>query len=59
MSTLNPGVSSAIVSEPIEATTIGSGAVPDDATVDAAMGGEPMGRSVSASLSSRWGRASS
>ena len=35
MSTLNPGVSSAIVTEPVEATTIGSGAMPDETTVDA------------------------
>ena len=46
-----------VVTEPVEATTIGSGALPDDTTVDAAMGGgEPIGRSVSASLSSRGGR---
>ncbi len=45
-----------MVAEPVEATTIGSGALPDDTTVKAAMGGEPIGRSVSASLSSRGGR---
>ena len=56
MSIVNPSVSSSVVAEPVEATTIGSGALPDSTTVDAAMGGEPVGRSVSASLSSRWGR---
>jgi hypothetical protein len=61
MSIVNPGIgnpsaSSAVVTEPVEATTIGSGALPDDTTVNAAMGGEPVGRSVSASLSSRGGR---
>ena len=61
MSIVNPGIgnpsaSSAVVTEPVEATTIGSGALPDDTTVSAAMGGEPIGRSVSASLSSRGGR---
>jgi alpha-glucoside transport system permease protein len=52
----NPGASSSVVAEPVEATTIGSGALPDDTTASAAMGGEPVGRSVSASLSSRGGR---
>jgi alpha-glucoside transport system permease protein len=56
MSTINPSVRSSVVAEPVEATTIASGALPDSTTVDAAMGGEPVGRSVSASLSSRWGR---
>ena len=56
MSIVNPSVSSSVVAEPVEATTIGSGALPDSTTVDAAMGGEPVGRSISASLSSRWGR---
>ena len=57
MSIGNPSVKlDGVVTEPVEATTIGSGALPDDTTVEAAMGGEPIGRSVSASLSSRGGR---
>ncbi len=57
MSTIDPSVNPTLVTEPIEATTIGSGALPDATTAKAAMGGgEPIGRSVSASLSSRGGR---
>jgi len=54
MSTTDPTV----VTEPVAAPPIlSTGALPDETTVDAAMGGgETMGRSVSASLSSRGGR---
>ena len=38
MSTVEPSVDRGVVTEPVEATTIGSGALPDDTTVDAAMG---------------------
>src|SRR6478736_1991578 len=54
MSTLDPAPAPAAV-EPVQAALV-SGPLPDDATVEAARGGEPMGRSVSASLSSRGGR---
>ncbi len=53
MSTIDP----VVVQEPVAAPPpLATGALPDQTTVDAAMGGEPMGRSVSASLSSRGGR---
>jgi len=50
------GVEPVAAAEPVEAATLASGMLPGHATVDAAMGGEPIGRSVSASLSSRGGR---
>ncbi len=59
MSTVNPGLNPSVASEPIVepiAEPIGSGALPSEKTVEAAMGGESIGRSVSASLSSRTGR---
>ena len=37
MSTVDPAVDRRAVTEPVEATTIGSGALPGDATVEAAM----------------------
>jgi len=52
MSTVEPVIAE---TAPVE-VALGSGPLPDDKTVDAAMGGETIGRSVSASLSSRGGR---
>ena len=55
--TVDPTVDQRAVDEPAHVTDIGSGVLPDDKKVDAAIGGgESMGRSVSASLSSRGGR---
>jgi alpha-glucoside transport system permease protein len=57
MSAVNPGLTPSVVAEPIAAPpTVSDGALPSDKVVDAALGGEPMGRSVSAALSSRGGR---
>jgi len=52
MSTVEPVIAE---TAPVE-VALASGPLPDDKTVDAAMGGETIGRSVSASLSSRGGR---
>jgi alpha-glucoside transport system permease protein len=55
--TIEPIADRGVVAEPIVAAPIGSGGLPDVKKVDAAMGGgESLGRSVSASLSSRGGR---
>ena len=57
MSAVNPGLNPSVVAEPVAAPpAVSEGALPSDKAVDAAMGGEPMGRSVSAALSSRGGR---
>jgi alpha-glucoside transport system permease protein len=57
MSAVNPGLTPSVVAEPIAVPpVVADGALPSDRVVDAAMGGEPMGRSVSAALSSRGGR---
>jgi alpha-glucoside transport system permease protein len=56
MSAVNPGLNPTVVSDPIPETPYIDSVLPSDSVVDAAIGGEPMGRSVSASLSSRGGR---
>jgi alpha-glucoside transport system permease protein len=56
MSAVNPGLNPTVVTDPIPATPVIDSVLPSEGVVDAAMGGEPMGRSVSAALSSRGGR---
>ena len=53
---LDAGAESGLAGGLSETAAPGSGALAADATVNAAMGGEPLGRSVSASLTSRSGR---
>jgi len=56
VSTVEPArVEHGVQPDPVE-PALATGRLPDDATVVAAMGGEPIGRSVSATLSSRRGR---
>ncbi len=56
MSVVNPGLNPTVVTDPVPATPVIDSVLPSEGVADAAMGGEPMGRSVSAALSSRGGR---